>query len=114
MDPMYCPKCGLELEERGDFTRYWIRLFRCSGTPSCDDYLHVADMRWIYAPLYRLSSVIVERFEALPEDEQAEAVAAICHVDYTTVSIAAFERYVGDHMPDRRLRGAQGKPAQGK
>ena len=91
---MYCPKCGKALKEHGDHGHSWVRLFSCSNIPSCDDYLHVADARWIYAPLYRLSPSIRRRFESLPEPAKADAVAAIEQVDYSTVSIAGFERVV--------------------
>ena len=94
MDPMYCPMCGKELKEHGDFVRFWVRLFSCANRPSCDDYLHVADPRWIFAPLYRLSPGVRRRFLALSETAKEDAVAAIRQDGPTTVSIAGFERAV--------------------
>ena len=94
MASMYCPQCGKRLDEQGDYTKYFVRLFRCRGPACLNDYLHMSDMKWIYAPLYHLSPGVLRRFEAMSEESKGEALSKIEQIDYTTISLAKFEKFI--------------------
>lgn len=88
---MYCQNCGSELEQVKICVPLWIAFYKCN---SCgQSWLEVADPRWIY-PLQLLELGILEKAMEASDNHLAEAASKFLFVDYKTVSIVEFEKFL--------------------
>ncbi len=88
---MYCPNCGSELKEVGDFSKFWFKAYKCKK--SNDSFIEVMDMRWIY-PLQNLEKGIIQTLETTDDATIEKAFSRIKRIDYKTISIAFFEKTI--------------------
>ncbi|HKR65472.1 MAG TPA: hypothetical protein VJZ00_17210 [Thermoanaerobaculia bacterium] len=96
----YCPNCGAQLREVGDFRRFWLTVYVCP-TNELDAFLHVADNRWIY-PLQELQRGVLDALRVADDAKLELAVSRIKRIDYKTVSIVGFEHtLLGCYDPSR-------------
>ncbi len=89
----YCPHCGVKLEPVKVDHDIWIEFYRCNS-PKCDMvYAKVVDMRNEY-PLVEVFPNIPEKLNVLPASSVSEAWSKVQFIDYKTVSLVDFEKYV--------------------
>lgn len=89
----FCPNCGVKLERVEVDHDILIKFYRCNS-PKCDMvYAKVVDMRNEY-PLVEVFPNIPEKLNILPSRSVSEAWSKVQFIDYKTVSLVDFEKYV--------------------
>lgn len=88
---MYCQKCGARLTLAKLCAALWLSFYKCENCGQ--SYLEVADARWIY-PLLLLEPQILDKALAASDEALAQAARQIQTIDYKTVSIVEFEKFV--------------------
>lgn len=89
----YCPNCGVKLDSINIDHDIWIRFYRCNS-PRCGLlYAKVVDMKNDY-PLIEVFPNIPEKLNQLSPCSVNEAWKKVQFIDYKTVSIVDFEKYV--------------------
>lgn len=83
----YCQRCNGLLDEVRFCGPLWIAFYKCNNCGQ--DYLNVADPRWIF-PLQPLEPDVMRKALAASEEQLKVAVNRIEDINYHTVAIDGF------------------------
>ena len=85
----YCQKCNTLLDEIKFCGSLWMSFLKCNNCGQ--DYLQVADPRWIF-PLQPLEPDIMQKALSATKEQLKAASDKIEMIDYKTVSIEGFKK----------------------
>lgn len=89
----YCPNCGTKLSPITINHDLWVQFFRCESNGCEKTFAKVVDMRNDY-PLIEVFPNIPDKVNDLSVKDVGEAWSRVNFVDYKTVSLVDFEKFL--------------------